>query len=289
MAADAVHYHIDDTHNRIVEQKPIKKKRRNSDKEQLRTGVYSSGLIATLGTGEELILYQTDIGHAGEFLDDILRQRSPGQPPPLIMSDALSHNHVTTESVQVTLCNAHGRRQFVEVINPFPDEVAWVIEQYGQIWQNEDAIQELGLDAAERTAYHHAHSLPIMANLRQWGQDKLASGAVEENSGLGKAIGYLERHYDRLIAFCKYETARLDNNVMERHLKLIVRNRKNANYFKTAVGAAIGDVITSIIATSANAGINVLEYLNALQRNQTAVKENPSQWLPWNYPRSDAA
>lgn len=177
----------------------------------------------------------------------------------------------------------------MEVINPFPEEVAWVIEQYGQIWQNEDAVQEQGLNAAERTAYHHAHSLPIMANLRQWGQDKLANGAVEANSGLGKAISYFERHYDRLIAFCKYETARLDNNVMERHLKLIVRNRKNANYFKTAVGAAIGDVITSIIATSANAGINVLEYLNAIQRNQTAVKENPSQWLPWNYPRSDAA
>src|SRR5690606_9094880 len=110
LAADAVHYHIDDTRNRIVGQQPIQKKRRNSDKEQMRTGVYSSGLIATLDTGQDLILYQTDIGHAGEFLDDILRQRSPGRPPPLLMSDALSHNHVTAASVQLTLCNAHGRR-----------------------------------------------------------------------------------------------------------------------------------------------------------------------------------
>lgn len=289
LAADAVHYHIDDTRNRIVGQKPIKKKRRNSDKEQVRTGVYSSGLIATLDAGQDLILYQTDIGHAGEFLDDILRQRSPGRPPPLLMSDALSHNHVTAASVQLTLCNAHGRRQFVDVINPFPDEVAWVMEQYGKIWHNENLINEQGLSAPQRTAYHHAHSLPIMANLRQWGQEKFACGAVEENSGLGKAINYFNRHYDRLIGFCLYETARLDNNVMERHLKLIVRNRKNANYFKTAVGAAIGDVITSVIATSASAGINVLDYLNAIQRNQAAVKENPCQWLPWNYPQSDAA
>lgn len=289
LAADAVHYHIDDTTNRIVDQKPIVKKRRNSDKETLRSGVYSSGLIASLDTGQDIILYQTDVGHAGEFLDDILRSRSPGRAPPTVMSDALSHNLVTTASTEKTLCNAHGRRQFVDVINPFPDEVAWVVEQYGQIWHHENTLKELALNAAERTAYHHAHSLPIMASLRQWGEEKLANGAVEENSGLGKAIRYFNRHYDRLTAFCHIEGARLDNNVMEQHLKLIVRNRKNANYFKTAAGAAIGDVITSIIATCASEGVNVLEYLNAIQSNQEAVKANPGQWLPWNYLNNTAA
>lgn len=39
--------HIDDTTNRIVDQEPIVKKRRYSDKENLRSGVYSSGLIAS--------------------------------------------------------------------------------------------------------------------------------------------------------------------------------------------------------------------------------------------------
>jgi transposase len=289
LAAQALHFNIDDTSNRIVTQQPVMKKRRNSDQETLRSGVYSSGLIASLETGQAIILYQTDVGHAGEFLDDILRQRAPGQPPPLVMSDALSHNHVTCASVEVTLCNAHGRRQFVDVINPFPDEVAWVIEQYGRIWQHEDAVREQGLSEAERTAYHHAHSLPVMAGLRQWGQDKLTSGAVEENSGLGKAIRYFERHYERLIAFCHQPGAQLDNNVMEQQLKLIVRNRKNANFYKTAAGAAIGDVITSVIATCAQAGVNVLEYLNALQRNPLAVKAHPEQWLPWNYPQDTTA
>ena len=142
---------------------------------------------------------------------------------------------------------------------------------------------------AERLAHHRAHSLPVMARLRTWGQEKLASGAVEDNSGLGKAIGYFERHYERLTGFCRYEDARLDNNAMERHLKLIVRNRKNALYFKTAAGAAIGDVITSIIATCASAGVNVLDYLNAVQRHQDAVKASPDQWLPWNYPQGASA
>lgn len=289
LAAGAVHYHIDDTSNRIIEQKAIVKKRRNSDKETLRSGIYSSGLIATLDTGHEIILYQTDVGHVGEFLDDLLRQRPRGQPPPLVMSDALSHNHVTTAPVRATLCNAHGRRQFVDVMSAFAGEVTWVLEQYGEIWRFEDEADEQGFSPAERLAHHQAHSLPVMARLRAWGQEKLQSGAVEESSGLGKAIGYFERHYDRLVGFCRYECARLDNNAMERHLKLIVRNRKNAHYFKTAAGAAIGDVITSIIATCASAGVNVLDYLNAVQRHQDAVKASPDQWLPWNYPQDASA
>jgi hypothetical protein len=40
---------------------------------------------------------------------------------------------------------------------------------------------------------------------------------------------------------------------MEQALKLIVRNRKNAYFYKTPAGAAISDVITSLIATAMQA------------------------------------
>ncbi|PIE42911.1 MAG: hypothetical protein CSA50_07745 [Gammaproteobacteria bacterium] len=42
--------------------------------EQIRTGVYSSGLIAELENGQKIILYQTNIGHAGEWMDEILEK-----------------------------------------------------------------------------------------------------------------------------------------------------------------------------------------------------------------------
>ena len=77
--------------------------------------------------------------------------------------------------------------------------------------------------------------------------------------------------------------AQIDNNYMEAMLKLIVRNRKNAGFFKSASGAAITDVLTSIIATCMQNGINPFDYLNAIQRNQQAVKENPLSWLPLDF------
>lgn len=285
-AADARHYHLDDTSHRILDQAPIQKKKRNSQREQLRTGVYSSGLIAELVSGETIILFQTNIGHAGEFIDEILQPRAPGLPPPLIMSDALPHNKPTVRTCIHALCNAHGRRQYVDVHDHFTDKVEWVLERYGQIWRFDRESQEHDHTPAERLAWHRQHSLPVMEGIRQWGAAQLVGGEdspVEGNSGLGKAIAYFDKHFDGLTRFCTQEGARIDNNIMERHLKLVVRNRKNANFYKTATGAAIGDVLTSIIATAAQAQINLFEYLNAVQRHRARVAGDPAKWLPWNY------
>jgi transposase len=52
---------------------------------------------------------------------------------------------------------------------------------------------------------------------------------------------------------------------------------------KTLLGATIGDVITSMIATGSEAGINVFEYFTVLRHAQDKVKANPEQYLPWNY------
>jgi transposase len=122
-----------------------------------------------------------------------------------------------------------------------------------------------------------------MEQLRDWAQQQLATGEVQANSSLGQAIGYFHRHFQGLTAFCRLEGAPLDNNPMEQALKLIIRGRKNALFFKTPAGAAIADVITSVVATAHQAGINAFDYLIALQRHAEAVKRQPERWLPWNY------
>lgn len=272
-AANAVHYYLDDTSNRILDQTPIEKPVRNSDKTRERSGVYSSGLVATLSDGHNIVLYQTNIGHAGEFIDEILSQRnSPLQP--LLMSDALSSNRPSHGyEVEHCLCNSHGRRQFAEVLNQFPDEVEQILNWYG----------ELGLNTTQRLAWHKKLSLPVMMKIHDWGEAELANGNVEENSGLGKAISYFNKHYEGLTAFCRLEGAQLDNNRAEQALKLVARNRKNAMFHKTTRGTDVADVVMAMIATAAEAGVNVLDYFNAVQRRQSEVTANPEQFLPWNY------
>jgi len=283
IAANARHFHLDDTTHRILEQQPIEKKKRNSDKMQKRTGLYASGIIATTADSQDIILFQTNIGHAGEFIDELLIKRELDKPPPILMSDALASNNPTVMSALHGACNSHARRQYVDVLAQFPEQVPEVLERYKVIWINDDECTDQKMTDACRLAYHKQHSLPVMNEIRTWGKQHFTDETVEENSSLGKAIAYFERHFERLILFCQVEGAKIDNNYMEAILKLIVRNRKNAYFYKTPAGAAISDVLTSCIATSMQADVNVFDYFNAIQRNRLAVRENPLNWLPWNY------
>ncbi len=202
LAGHAVLYFVDDTTNRILTQGPVNKPDRRTGKPKERSGIYTSGAIAVLADGQSCVLYQTNVGHAGEWLDEMLRTRPPTAPPPLVMSDALSHNRpsVVADYHQV-LCNAHARRAFVDVAASFPDQVTWVLERYALIWEHERHCQAQMLSPSQRQVYHHEHSLPVMAQIREWGQQQLESATVEANSGLGQAIGYFDRHFEGLTAF----------------------------------------------------------------------------------------
>jgi hypothetical protein len=286
-AANAWHFNIDDTGNRILSATGVDKPARGSKGTRHRTGVYSSCLIATLGTsareGRQAVLFNTDIGHAGEWIDAILAGRDSGLPAPTVMSDALSSNRTHEQPSQVSLCNAHSRRKFVEVNSHFPEEVSHVLACYAAIWTNEHVAHEQNLSPAQRLSHHQAHSLPVMESLRDWCEAALEEDRVEANGGLGKAIQYFLNHYEGLTAFCRIEGARLDNNLAEQLLKIIARCRKNALFYKTQAGADVGDVITSLLATCELNGINGFDYLLALQQHRRAMERSPACWLPWNY------
>lgn len=281
MAADAPLLHLDDTTHRILRQEPVLKTR--GGKQRLRTGVYTSAALALLYE-QRVVLFQTNVGHAGEWVEELLASRSADLPLPTLMSDALSANHVAEIPISKALCNSHGRRGFAELALQQPLATRIALKHYKHIWINDSHCTEKGFDAEQRQRHHLQYSLPHMLALQQWCTEELETERVEANSNLGKAMHYYLRHYEGLCAFCHIPGAPIDNNEIERLIKIIVRNRKNSLFYQTPAGAAIGDVITSLLATCYENDVNAFEYLNAVQRNQAAVKSAPQKWLPWNYP-----
>ena len=112
---------------------------------------------------------------------------------------------------------------------------------------------------------------------------------MEPNSALGKAIVYMQSHWDTLTRFLSVPGAPLDNNLAERVLKLFIRQRKNSLFYKSTHSAYIASVLTSLIATCLYAGVNAVEYLVALQEYRSEVFADPTAWLPWVYARSRAS
>lgn len=289
MAANGRIFHIDDTTNRILQQEPVLKTR--AGKQRLRTGVYSSVCVAILPCGKRLILYQTSVGHAGEWIEEILQGRDPQRDKPVVMSDALSANRVMEPATDVAFCNAHGRRNFAELTEQHPRQALKLLQLYKQIWFHETQCEKQQLNAIERRDYHQQHSLPVMQQIHTYCEQHLASdadepAAVEPNSNLGKAMRYFINHFAELSAFCRIPAAPLENNASERALKLPIRGRKNSLFHQTAAGAQIADVICSVLAVCHEHQINAMDYLVAVQANQLRVKAEPEKWLPWNYPGS---
>jgi transposase len=77
--------------------------------------------------------------------------------------------------------------------------------------------------------------------------------------------------------------APLDNNLVERILKLPILLRKNAYFFKTSHGAAVGSLLMSMIKTATQSGVNPFSYLQTLLEHRYELRRNVELWLPWNY------
>jgi transposase len=276
-AAQGEVLHNDDTGMRV-----LRLEREPSDE---RTGVFTSGIVS-IGQGRDIALYFTGRQHAGENLADVLQQRAAELPSPIQMCDALSRNAPKLGAgVEILLANclAHGRRQFVEVAGNFPDECRHVLETLGQVYGNDAASHERGLSPEQRLGLHRERSAPVMDELHNWLERQLAERKTEPNSGLGKAITYLLRHWRPLTLFLRQAGAPLDNNVVERALKRAVLHRKNALFYRTLNGAAVGDLFMSLIHTCQLCDANSFEYLIELQRHAAELAANPADWMPWNY------
>jgi transposase len=269
--------HNDDTGMRI-----LRLAREPSDK---RTGVFTSGIVS-VWRNCKIALFFTGRQHAGENLADLLRKRAEQMSSPIQMCDALSRNTPkVANGVKILLanCMAHGRRQFVDVAANFPEECAFVLEALGMVYGNEALVREQGLDAGERLRFHQQYSGPLMEQLHGWLEGQLAEAKTEPNSGLGKAISYLLKHWQPLTLFLREKGAPLDNNLCERALKKAILNRKNAMFYKTLNGAMVGDLFMSLIHTCELNGVNSFRYLTELLRHSADIARTPADWMPWNY------
>jgi transposase len=171
----------------------------------------------------------------------------------------------------------------IDLVDRFPEECTYVIEQLGLVYQQEALIQEEELSPEDRLLRHQADSQPVMDDLEAWARKQLAENLVEPNSGLGKAIKYLLNHWTKLTCFLRVPGAPLDNNLCERVLKHAILNRKNALFYKTQRGAHVGDLFMSLIHTAQLAGVNPLDYLTWLLKNGRDLEHSPETYLPWNY------
>lgn len=247
-----------------------------------RTGTFTSAIVARVAA-HTIARFFTGRRHAGENLAAVLAHRAAALAPPIQVCDALARNLPKPLEVVLANCLAPGRRQFVEVADNFPDACRHVLEALAQVYHADERARGQGLSPEDRLRFHQAHSGLVMEALHAWLAAQLDEHQVEPNSGLGRAIRYLLRHWEPRTLFLRQPGVPLDNNIAERALKKCMLNRKNAYFYRTENGARVSDLYMTLIHTCELNGINAFDYLTELQRHAGELATAAGEWRPWNY------
>ncbi|MBC7428414.1 MAG: transposase [Bacteriovorax sp.] len=137
----------------------------------------------------------------------------------------------------------HGRRNFYDLDTKFTEASEFVIGKIAIAYKNDKYSKKNNLAGLARLKYHQEHSQESMDVLKAWCENIIQNKEVETNSILSTEIMYLLTHLDGLTSFLSIEGTELDNNQLERKHRLSVLNRKNWLFYKTELGALIGDII----------------------------------------------
>lgn len=287
-AAQAPLLHSDDTPMKVLSLMAERARAEADGVKPRALAINTSGIVAVLEQ-HKVVLFFTGHAHAGKNMERVLAHRAQELAPAMQMSDALAANVAGEFETVLANCLAHGRRQVADVAEQFPEAARHVIEALAEVYKHDATCRTDRLSAGQRLSFHQEHSKPVTDELQRWMNEQFDKRLVEPNSGLGKALRYLIRHWDELTLFLRQAGAPLDNNLCEQILKRAILHRKASMFYRTVTGAEVGDVYMSLIHTCRLCDVNPFEYLNALAHHAQDVIAHAARWLPWNYREQLAA
>ena len=185
--------------------------------------------------------------------------------------------------VQLAFCWSHVRRRFYELAAAGPAPIASeALERIAGLYAIENEIR--GRSADERRAVRQERSRPIIDDLEPWLRAKLA--LISQKTKLAEAIRYALSRWDGLTRFLDDGRIEIDSNVVERSIRPIALNRKNALFAGSDGGGEHWAVIASLIETCKLNGVDPHAYLADVITK--IVNGHPNSriddLLPWAYP-----
>lgn len=184
---------------------------------------------------------------------------------------------------RLAYCWAHARRKLVEITRNGPAPIAEDgVKRIGELYRIETEVR--GLDPEARRAARQERSKPVIADMETWLVYHHARVAAK--SPLGEALNYIAKYWVGLCLFLADGRIELDNNSVERTIRPIALNRKNALFAGHDAGAENWAAIASLIETWKLNAVDPLAYLTS---TLTAIASGHKQSrvdevLPWNNP-----
>jgi len=234
-----------------------------------------------LGDAPPGVAFTYASGRGGKYADDILQ----GFSGILQVDGYAGYNRLlkrASQNVQLSYCWAHARRKLYDVAKASAAPIAQEgLKQIAALYRIEAEIK--GRSAEERLAARIERTKPKLAVFEPW----LAYNRtqVSAKSPTGQALKYIAKYWQGLNMFLTDGRIEIDNNPVERTIRPIALNRKNALFAGHEAGAQNWAMLASLIETCK---LNAVEPHAYITEILTAIVNGHKQsdieaLLPWNF------
>lgn len=182
------------------------------------------------------------------------------------------------QQISLAFCWAHVRRKFFELADTSPVATE-VLRRIALLYAIEDEVR--GEPAQQRRSVRDERSRVIVDDLHQYLEAR--NRQVSAKARLGEAIRYALTRWDGLSRFLDDGRVDLDNNTVERSIRPLALNRKNALFAGSDEGGDNWAVIATLIENCKLSSINphswLIETLTRLANGHPANRV--SELMPW--------
>jgi transposase len=167
-------------------------------------------------------------------------------------------------------CWAHARRKFDEALraqgknqkkgakrSKKQGKAEQGLRLIGKLYRIERETAEMSAD--ERHRIRRERSRPLVDALREWLDASV--GSVPPQSLTGKALGYLDKQWPKLVRYLEDGRLQMDTNLVENAIRPFVIGRKNWLFADTVRGAEASANLYTVIETAKANGIEPYAYL----------------------------
>ena len=191
-------------------------------------------------------------------------------------------------------CMAHSRRRFVDALKARkkgggpPEQALRFFEQLYRV--ERQARNEIPNNGETRDhcirRFRQQHSVPILNALKAWLDD--IAPKVLPDSKLGDAVSYTLNQWEYLTRYTEDGSMPIDNNLLERDIRIFATGRKSWLFSDTVDGARASAVIYSLMLTCRACGVEPLAWLRHVltELPQRAVDTDINDLLPFNFAKA---
>jgi len=207
------------------------------------------------------VVYFYADGRAGKHAEEFLKGfKGILQVDAYAGYNRLTKNTRSDGALTLAYCWAHARRKLKEVHDSDASPIAAEgLSRIAEFYKIEAKIR--GLPADRRLAERRARTKPLMVDFYIWLKAQLAR--VSGKSRLGEKLRYIHSHWNGLQVFLTDGRVEIDSNSVERTIRPIALNRKNALFAGHDEGGKNWGRIASLIETCKLNGVEPFAYLKA--------------------------